>query len=113
AADQPRLLRQLPRSKVWVAWLNFREVPLGTTDKIEAERRLAKLVRDRGRELSRGKTRDSVPLEAKEQSRRRPYRVYREADRFCVKYYDQGGRRRKHWLPNNLPVPIVTMADAE
>jgi len=106
-AEEPRLLRQLPKSKVWIGWLDFREIPLGTTDQEEAQRRLVRMAENR---QLRGQP---STQSAENTETRRPYRVYPEAGRFVVKYYDESGRRRKHWIPKDLAVPVLDQADAE
>jgi excisionase family DNA binding protein len=108
-ADQPQLLRQASRSRVWIAWFEFKEVPLGTTDRDEAERRLAKLVAD----SCHADSGPLLPSPTGKRRNRRPYRVYAERERFVIKYYDDTGRRTKHWIPNDLAVPIATLDDAE
>ena len=105
--EQPRLLRQLPKSKVWIGWVNFREIPLGTTDQGEAQRRLLNIAKERQYAVQR-------PAQQHETTeKRRPYRVYPEGGRFVVKYYDEAGRRRKHWIPNTAIPPVTTEAEAE
>ncbi|MFO0572260.1 MAG: tyrosine-type recombinase/integrase, partial [Polyangiaceae bacterium] len=32
---------------------------------------------------------------------------------FAIKYYDENGKRRKHWVPSNLPVPVTSILEAE
>lgn len=104
--DVPRLLRQLRRSKVWTAWIGLREVPLGTTDEMEARRRLDALIEEERRK-------ETVCLGQREGATRKvPYRVYKEAGRFIVKYYDRQGVRRKHRIPPDLPIPIESLEAA-
>lgn len=100
---EPRLLRQRGRSKVWTAVINNEEVPLGTTDEAEARRRL--------REIT--PTASSATSSTQPSRGRRPWRVYREGERFVVKYYDAEGKRRTHRLDEEAGVLVTTEAEAE
>ena len=92
---------------MWIGWVNFREIPLGTTDRDEAQRRLLNIAKERQHTAQRP-AQDHDTAE-----KRRPYRVYPEGGRFVVKYYDDSGRRRKHWIPNTLIPPVTTEVEAE
>lgn len=98
----PRLLRQRGRSRVWTAWVDFREVPLGTTDEMEARRRLQELVEKRARSHA-----TTAP------GKRLPVRVSTENGRFVVRYYTADGVRRKHRIPDDLLVPVTTAQEAQ
>ncbi|WP_437656732.1 tyrosine-type recombinase/integrase [Sorangium sp. So ce1182] len=100
---ESRLLRQRGRSKVWTAVVNNEEVPLGTTDEVEARRRL--------REIT--STAPAATPSTQPSRGRRPWRVYREGERFVVKYYDAEGKRRTHRLDDEAGVLVTTEAEAE
>lgn len=101
----PRLLRQRGRSRVWTAWIDYQEVPLGTTDESEAQQRLDALVARRNEQRSLAASTNKTE--------RQTYRVYGEGQGFAIKYYDTDGKRRTHRVPTDLVVPIVTIEEAE
>lgn len=83
ANGAPRLFRQRGKSKVWTALINNQEVPLGTNDKKEAERKLASFA-------------GQGPLEG---GHRFSWRVHPRDGGFAVTYYDAKGTRRLHRVP--------------
>jgi integrase len=101
SSDEPRLLRQRGRSRVWTGWVDNREVPLGTIDEKEAVARLqAQSDQPRNANVREGST-------------RQPWRVYplNKPGKFGIKFYDDAGRRRLHRIPPE--VGTLTQAQAE
>lgn len=79
----PRLLRQAGKSRCWTGMIGEKEVPLGTPDREEAERRLWQI----------------AASSASGADRKQLCRVYRDAKGWFIKYYDEDGRRRTQRIP--------------
>ncbi len=95
--EAPRLYRQRGRAKVWTAMVDGQEVPLGTNNEKEAQRKVAALVREAA---------------ASGSETRPPWRANQLPRGFGIMYYDESGRRRLHRVPVEQAITDQEAAEA-